>query len=70
MSFKMQCERLRKRGCNSKKAGRDGADDEAETTTDGERLEAKATRDGADDTKTFESQWFCSSNYRSKPHHK
>ena len=38
-----------------KRKGRDGADDEAETTADGERLEAKATRDGADDTETFES---------------
>ena len=39
-----------------KKTGRDGVDDEVETTIDGERLEAKPTRDGADDTKTFESQ--------------
>ena len=40
---------------SQKKAGRVGADDEVETTTDGERLEAKATRDGVDDTETFES---------------
>ena len=52
-----------------KKKGRYGADDEAETTTNGERLEAKAIRDEAYDIETFESQWFCSSNYRSKPHH-
>ena len=55
MSFKMQCGRLKKEMMQLKKTGRDRIDDEAETTTNGERMEAKATRDGADDTETFES---------------